>query len=94
MALYAAPAPLNPLNAITMGLTAPWFLIISILMLKTNLPRLLAYLGFVAFADLVVGFVASLADVQPVTIAAAVIAGAVGGPVFWLWLGVLLRQDG
>jgi hypothetical protein len=93
VALYGVPAPLNPLNATTMGLTAPWFLIMSILMLRTNLPKLLAYLGFVAFADLVVGFVASILDIQLVTIAAAVIAGAVGGPVFWLWLGVLLRRE-
>jgi hypothetical protein len=92
-ALFGAPPPLNPLNATTMGLTAPWFLVISILMLRTNLPKLLAYLGFVAFADLVVGFAASILDVQLVTIATAVIAGAVGGPVFWLWLGVLLRRE-
>lgn len=62
-------------------------------MLRTNLPKLLAYLGFVAFADLVVGFVASILDVQLVTTATAVIAGAVGGPVFWFWLGVLLRRE-
>ena len=93
-ALFSAPAPLNPLNAITMGLTAPWFLIIPILMLRTDLPKLLAYLGFIAFADLAIGFVASLVDIQMVSIAAAVIAGAVGGLVFWLWLGALLwRQD-
>ena len=89
-ALFSAPAPLNPLNAITMGLTAPWFLVISILMLRTDLPKLLAYLGFVAFADLLVGFIGSLVDVQIIPIVAAVIAGAVGGPVFWLWLGALL----
>lgn len=90
ISLFAAPAPLNPLNAVTMGLTAPWFLIISILMLRTDLPKLLAYLGFVAFADLVLGFLASLFDMQFIPTVAAVIAGAVGGPVFWLWLGVLL----
>jgi hypothetical protein len=93
IALYSAPAPLNPLNAITMGLTAPWFLIISILMLRTDLPKLLAYLGFVAFADLVVGFIASLVGVQMLSIIAAVIAGAVGGPIFWLWLGALLWRQ-
>jgi hypothetical protein len=90
VALFGAPAPLNPLNAITMGLTAPWFLIISILMLRTDLPKLLAYLGLVAFADLLVGFVGSLVDVQIIPIVAAVVAGAIGGPVFWLWLGALL----
>jgi hypothetical protein len=93
IAIYSAPPPLNPLNAATMGLTAPWFLIISILMLRTDLPKLLAVLGFVAFADLTVGFIASLVDIQLVTVVAAVIAGAVGGPVFWLWLGALLRRE-
>jgi hypothetical protein len=92
VALYGAPAPLNPLNAVTMGLTAPWFLIISLLMLRTAMPKLLAYLGFVAVADLIVGFIASLAGVQLLVVLRALIAGAVGGPIFWLWLGILLRR--
>jgi hypothetical protein len=74
-------------------LVAPWFLIISLLMLKADFPRLLAYLGLVAFADLTVGFLAALFGFAPLAIIAALVAGAVGGPVFWLWLGLILRRQ-
>lgn len=91
-ALLSMPAPLNPLNAITQGLTAPWFLIIGILMLRSDLPKLLAVLGFVAFADLAVGFFASLFGIDLIPTLTAVIAGGVGGPVFWLWMGIELYK--
>lgn len=92
-ALLAWPAPLNPVNAVTAGLTAPWFLIVSVLMLRAGFPRLLALLGLVALADLAVGFVAALVGINWLATLTAIIAGAVGGPLFWLWLGlVLLRQ--
>ncbi|HLF27566.1 MAG TPA: DUF4386 family protein [Anaerolineae bacterium] len=87
------PAPLNPFNLMTAGLTSIWFLVTALLILRSELPKLLGYLGLVAFADLAVGFIASLAGVPLVAVIAAGIAGAVGGPVFWLWLGVLLRRD-
>ncbi|HEY4688674.1 MAG TPA: DUF4386 family protein [Anaerolineae bacterium] len=87
------PAPLNPFNLMTAGLTSIWFLVTALLILRSEMPKLLGYLGLVAFADLAVGFVASLASIPLVPVIAAGIAGAVGGPIFWLWLGVLLRRD-
>lgn len=92
----AALAPINPANPLgimTFGLTGLWFLVTAILMWRTDFPKLLTLLGFVAVADLFVGFVASVAAVAPVATLAAVIAGGVGGPIFWLWLGVLLRRS-
>jgi hypothetical protein len=65
----------------------------ALLMQKTEFPKLLALLGFIAFADLFVGFVASLAGGTLVALYTGLIAGAVGGPIFWLWLGVLLWQS-
>ena len=88
----AAIDPVNPLGLMTFGLTGVWFLITAILMWRTDLPKLLTLLGFVAVADLVVGFIASLAAVAPLVTLAGVVAGAVGGPLFWLWLGILLRR--
>lgn len=90
--LFGAPVPVNPLGIATFALTGVWFLVIALLMLRTDLPRLLAILGFVAFADLLAGFLASLAGATLVSNGAGIIAGAVGGPVFWLWLGVLLYR--
>lgn len=92
-ALLDAPSPVNPLGAVTFALTAAWFLVVALLMLRTDLPRLLAVLGFVAAADLSGGFIASLAGAEQLAILARVVAGAVGGPLFWLWLGILLWRD-
>lgn len=89
----AAVNPANPLNVMTFGLTGIWFLVASSLLLRTaGMPALLAVLGFVAVADLEVGFVASLAGIVPVATLAALVAGAVGGPLFWLWLGIVLLR--
>lgn len=87
------PSPVNPLNVLTLGLTSIWFLVTALLMPRGGFPRLLQVLGFVAFADLAVGFVASLFGFTAVSIAARVIAGGVGGPLFWLWLGILLWRE-
>ena len=91
--LYQAPSSVNPFGVLTFGLTGVWFLLVTLLMLRTGLPRLLAVLGVVAFVDLAVGFIASLAGAATVANYAALIAGAVGGPAFWLWLGILLYRD-
>ncbi len=92
-AAMSAPAPLDSINIVSAGLVAPWFLIISLLMLKADFPRLLVYLGLVAFADLAVGFLAALFGFASLAVVTALIAGVVGGPIFWLWLGVILRRQ-
>jgi len=89
----AAVDPVSPLGLMTFGLTGVWFLVTALLMWRTDLPKLLTLLGFVAVADLFVGFVASVVPVAPLATLAGVVAGAVGGPLFWLWLGILLRRD-
>lgn len=88
----AAIDPVSPLGLMTFGLTGVWFLITALLMWRTDLPKLLTVLGFVAVADLFVGFVASLAAISALATLAGIVAGAVGGPLFWLWLGILLRR--
>lgn len=86
--------PLNPLNLMTFGLTGIWFAVAATLMRRTaGIPLLLWALGYVAFADLEIGFLASLFGVTPVVTLAAIVAGAVGGPVFWLWLGLVLLRE-
>jgi hypothetical protein len=88
--LFQAPSAANPFGIMTFGLTAVWFLVVSLLMIRAGLPRLLALVGLVAFLDLTIGFVASVAALPVIANYAALIAGAVGGPLFWLWLGILL----
>jgi len=85
-------AATDPLSLSTFALTAVWFLITNILLYRAAYPRLLVALGFVAFADLFVGFLATISARGDIATYAAIIAGAVGGPLYWLWLGVLLRR--
>jgi hypothetical protein len=93
-ATFDAPTPVNPLGVMGFGLTAIWFLVIGLFFLRgANQPWLLGVLALVAFADLIAGFVASAAGIGPVMLGAALIAGAVGGPIFWLWQGLRLWRD-
>lgn len=88
-----APSAANPLGLMTFGLTAVWFLIMAVLMPRAKLPALLGILGLVAFADLAVGFVATIAALPVLPFITALIAGLVGGPIFWAWLGgIFLRE--
>ena len=86
-------APTDPLSVMTFALTGLWFLIAHLLLWKAAYPRLLVALGFVAVADLFVGFFAALSGNAAMLTYAGIIAGAVGGPLYWLWLGVLLRRS-
>jgi hypothetical protein len=90
-ATFDAPSPVNPLGVMGFALTAIWFLVIGLFFLRgVNQPRLLGVLALVAFADLIVGFVASVVGISSLMLGAALIAGAVGGPLFWLWQGLRL----
>ena len=86
-------SPTNPLGVMSFGLTGLWFLIANLLLWRTPTPRPLVLLGFVAAADLFVGFVAGLSENGGVVYLASLIAGAVGGPIYWFWLGRRLRRD-
>lgn len=86
-------SPTDPLSVMTFALTGLWFLIANLLLWKAAYPRLLVFLGFVAVADLFVGFFAALSGNAAVLTYAGIIAGAVGGPLYWLWLGLLLRRS-
>ena len=90
--LPSAVSPTDPLNVMTFGLTGLWFVIANLLLWRAPVSRRLVALGFVASADLFVGFVAALGAQGSVVMLAAVVAGAVGGPLYWLWLGVTLRR--
>jgi hypothetical protein len=82
----------DPLNVMSFALTGLWFLIANLLLSRAGYPRLLVILGFVAVADLFVGFVAALSGDARLVNYAGIVAGAVGGPLYWLWLGILLRR--
>ncbi len=83
----------DPLSLMSFGLTGLWFLIANLLLWRTTTPRALVVLGLVDAADLLAGFVAGLSENRGVAYLAALVAGAVGGPIYWLWLGRQLRRD-
>lgn len=90
--LFNAPQVLNPFGGITGGFISVWFLITGVLLLRTDASKLVALVAFIAFADLLVGFVASVAGISALGNYTAAIAGAVGGPLFWVLAGLdLLR---
>ena len=82
----------DPLNVSTFGLTGLWFLIANMLLWRAAMPRLLVLLGFVAVADLFAGFFGSLSGLDGLVTLAGVVAGGVGGPLYWLWLGIHIRR--
>jgi hypothetical protein len=89
----AGVSPTNPLGIMSFGLTGLWFLVANLLLWRAKTPRALVALGFVAAADLFAGFVAGLSENGGAVFLSSLIAGAIGGPIYWLWLGRLLRGD-
>jgi hypothetical protein len=86
-------SPTNPLSLMSFALTGVWFLIANRLLWRTTTPRVLVLLGFVAAADLFVGFIAALSENGGLVYLTSLVAGAIGGPLYWLWLGRQLRRD-
>ena len=89
---FNAPQMLNPFNGVAGGFISIWFLLTGLMLLKTDANKLLALVSFVAFADLLVGFLAPLAGFPEVARYTAGIAGAVGGPAFWILAGLDLLK--
>ncbi len=91
-AALSSPSPVDPLHVLTFGLTGLWFLVANLLLRRTATPRVLVLLGFVAAADLFLGFFGALSDSASLVTLASIVAGGVGGPIYWLWLGLDLRR--
>lgn len=86
-------SPANPMNVLSFGLTGLWFFVVNRLMWRTAAPRVLVVLGFLVAAVLFVGLVAGLSENGGAVYLASVFAAAIGGPIYWLWLGRQLRRD-
>lgn len=90
--LPTAVPPTDPLNTMTFGLAGIWFLVANLLLWRAAAPRRLALLGLIAATVLLGGFLAALMAQDALVDAVALAAGAVVGPVYWLWLGFILRR--
>lgn len=89
---FNAPQLLNPFNSVAGGFISIWFLLTGLMLLRTDASKLLALVAFVAFADLLAGFLAPLAGFPEIARYTAGIAGAVGGPLFWILMGLDLLK--
>jgi hypothetical protein len=85
-------SPANPLNVLSFGLTGLWFFVANRLLWRTTAPRLLILLGFLVAAVLFAGLFAGLSENGGTAYLASVFAAAIGGPIYWLWLGRQLRR--
>ena len=86
-------SPANPLNVMTFGLTGLWFFVANRLLWRTTAPRLLVLLGFLTAAVLFIGLVSGLSENGGTVYLVSLFAAAIGGPIYWLWLGRQLRRD-
>lgn len=82
----------DPFSVMSFALTGLWFVIAALLLWRARYPRPIAALGLIAGAVLFTGFLGALSAQDGLVTMAALVAGAVGGPVYWLSLGVVLRR--
>ena len=85
-------AATDPLDVMSLGATGLYFLVVALVLWRGRMPRRLAALAFVAAAALLFGFFGALgAEASAVTVG-TIVGGAIAGPIFWLWMGLLLRR--
>lgn len=84
---------LDPNGWLGFGCIGLWVLVMSVLALRTDtLPKFLSYLGIIvaiAYWLVVVGFVFNLETLVAV---AAGLGGVILGPIWYIWIGLRLRQ--
>jgi hypothetical protein len=91
------PNPVDPRGLLTFGLAGLGLMILSLLIVREHrLPQRLGQLGFVAGGLLIVVYLGRLIILDPnnpVLLTVAVLAGFIASPAFFVWLGVLLREQ-
>jgi hypothetical protein len=93
---FSLPNPVDPRGLLTFGVTAIAVGLIAWMILRSGaFPRRLAYVGFAASFLLVVIYVGRLTILDPespVLLVAALLAGFVVNPIWYVWLGLELRR--
>jgi hypothetical protein len=91
------PNAIDPRGLLTFGFVALALLVVSWLILRGGqLPRGLGPLGFLSAALLVVIYLGRLIafdPTNPILLVAALLAGLVVNPVWWIWLGTSLLRS-
>ena len=84
---------LDPQGWLMFGCVGLWLLVISLLVLRSDkLPKGLAYIGIVgAIANWLV-VVGQVAQIEKLISIAAGLGGVIAGPIWFIWMGMILRR--
>lgn len=93
----ARPLPLSvaatdPLGVMSLGATGLYFLVVGLLLWRCGSPRRLALLALLSATALLLGLFDVLGAQRSTAMAATLLADAVFGPVFWIWMGLRIRR--
>ena len=85
---------LDPQGWLTFGCVGFWLLVVSLLVLRSDkLPKGLAYIGIVgALANWLV-VAGQVAQIEKLISIAAGLGGVIAAPIWFIWMGVTLRQS-
>lgn len=85
-------AATDPLHLMGLGAMGVYLGVVALLLWRGRMSRPLAAFGFIGAAAMLFGFFGALgAQASAVTLGMTV-GGAIAAPLFWLWMGVLLRR--
>ena len=88
-----APSEVDPAGLAAFFVIGIVSLFFSWLMLKGGaLPRSLGYLGILNTVLLVILYFASAGGVQTLVLISGGLTSVIVGPIWWIWLGVKLRE--
>ena len=86
---------LDPQGWFRFGAVGLWILVASLLALRGGTwPKPLAYLGIVGAIVYSLAVVAQVVQTQPLLVILAGVGGVVLLPIWYIWLGLRLRQAG
>lgn len=84
---------LDPATWLRFGALGPWFLVVNLLALRYGLLRRpLTYLGIVLGVLTTTTAIGVAFTIGPVVLVSAVLGGALAAPIWFIWIGVVLRR--
>lgn len=84
---------LDPATWLRFGALGPWFLVVNILALRHHLlPRPLTYVGIVLGVLTSTTTLGIVFGIGPMVLVSAVLGGALAAPIWFIWIGVVLRR--
>lgn len=87
-------AGLDPDHWMSFGAVGFWVFVVSLLAIKSTLwPRMLAYVGILAALAYWLAVAGFALDAGVLVTVGAVAGGGILGPIWYIWLGLMLRRE-